>query len=317
MLSMIMVLVVGSHPDIETYLSDYFVTYRNEVGLVQDRATTPDIFSVAATGFGFDVLAIKVQKGEISRSVAIESINRSLDFMEEVTPKKNRGWFYHFINKEGSPQLNCEVSTIDTAIYFWGARQASRRLGDLSLRVKVESAISRVDVNWMSSNSSSGKRIPHGLNWKEDIPQFLPCEWDKNSEGILIYRLFKVPYEFVYDDFSLPLFVYYFPMCFLPQAEFQPFLKAAVDHQVSQFGCLGITSTDTAEGYCFYPKENLSPLALYAISPFDTRAARELERLRLSPKVHSSHRFSKWVSSDRIGIDEGAAVILRHPLPAE
>ena len=64
----------------------------------------------------------------------------------------------------------------------------------------------------------------------------------------------------------------------------------------------------------FYSKDRISPLALYAVSPFDSSAKEELDRLKLSPKVHSVNLRTGWKSADRIGIEEGAAFLLRHTL---
>lgn len=313
MLSVIISMALTADPGLETYLSEYFTTYRGTNGLIQDRSSRADIFSIAATGFGMDVWAIQSIKGEMPQEQALLWAHQAIDFMQNKNPRKNRGWLYHFVDSEGLPAINSEVSTIDTAIFFWGARRAALRLGDKQLEDKVNSILAKIDVGWVISNSPSGKLVCHGLRWKEDTPVFLPYEWSKNSEGILIYRLFGIPHEPIYDDFSLPLFVYYFPMCFLPHSEFQPYLKQAVGYQLTRYECVGMTATDTQNGYQFQPIGYISPLCLYAIHKLDTRAKKELVRHKLSPKIHSWHLLSKWESKDRIGIDEGVAVLLHNP----
>ena len=299
---------------IEDYLCSYFVVCRGKNGLVQDRATSSNIFSLAATGFGMDVWAIMAKEGKMPCSQALGWINQALDFAENKNPQRNRGWLYHFVDENGLPQLNSEVSTIDTAIFYWGAKQAAKRLEDKNLLVRVEKMISKIDVKWMIENSPSKKIICHGFRWQKDKVVFLPYEWGDNSEGVLIYRLFKISFKPVYTNFNLPLFVYYFPMCFLAKEEFLPSLKKAMDFQKISFGHSGITATDTEIGYQIYSQEYISPLSLYAISSFDSSAREELELRKLSPKVHSQNWKTGWKSEDRIGIDEGAAILLHHHL---
>ncbi len=315
MLALLFTVALCADPVPEAHFSEYFTTYRSDNGLVQDRASTPDVFSMAASGFGMDVLAIEAVKGEIPREQALAWIHQALDFVKKTNPPKNRGWLYHFVNHNGEPIPNTEVSTIDTAIFYWGAKQAASRLGDEGLQQKVADHISAIDKDWMIQNSPSGKLMSHGLFWHGDTSCFICCEWNKNSEGVLIYRLFDIPFEAVYDNYGLPLFVYYYPMCFLPQEEFKPALQKAIQYQKDTYGYTGITATDTSEGYKVLPLEYTSPMALYAVSAFDSVALEEWTQRSLSPTTHSHHNTTGWESRDRIGIDEGAVVLLRHPRP--
>ena len=314
MLYAIMSLALCVNPDTEDRLNEYFATYKGANGMVQDRASSPDIYSVAATGFGMDVWAIRSKKGDIKEGEALKWINCALDFEAEKNPQKNRGWLYHFVNSNGLPQLNSEVSTIDTAIFFWGAKQASRRLNNQQLQNKIDRAVAKIDTKWMIDNSPSHKFVCHGLRWDKDTAIFIPYEWSDNSEGVLIYRLFNIPFNPAYYNSNLPLFAYYFPMCFLPKDDFLPPLKKAILQQKDIFGYVGVTSQDTENGYQSYPKGYISPLSLYALSSFDPLASEELVGRKLSPEIHSLNLSDNWKSSDRIGIDEGAAILLRHPI---
>ena len=318
---LIISLVVSANPaganfdyGIEDYLSGYFETYRGKNNLIQDQSTSAKIFSISATGFGVDVWAIRVVEGKMKRSQTLARINLVLDFIEAKNPIKNRGWLYHFVDENGLPQSGSEVSTIDTAIFFWGARQAAKRLGDQELIKRVENDIAKIDSEWMIQNSPSKKLICHGLYWNKDKPIFIPYEWGNNSEGVLIYRLLGIPFKPVYDKVDLPLFVYYYPMCFLKEDEFLPSLKKAMAYQESSFGHAGITATNTEVGYQPYPREYISPLSLYAISAFDSSARDELKLRKLSPRVHSQNWKTGRQSAGRIGIDEGAAILLHHRL---
>ena len=277
----------------EDKFTDYFEQYRTETQLVLDRSSNNQICSIAATGFGFDVLAIRDKNAKEKIVKAIETITRA-------NPKQNRGWLFHFMTADGRPIAGSEVSTIDTAIFYAGALKASRRLKDKTLEQKVQRLIDNVDTKWMIENSPSHKRLCHGLRDNK----FIQCEWDEYNEGVIAYRLWEIPFEPTKTRFDLPLFAYYYPLCFINDPVYEHNLKQALLYQQRTYGYKGITSTDTETDYQFLPIGYVSPIALYSVGekiPFD-----------LSPTVHSYNIKTKWQSNDRIGIDEGAAILMKH-----
>jgi hypothetical protein len=161
----------------------------------------------------------------------------------------------------------------------------------------------------MVKNSPSGVRLCHGLHWHGEQPYFIHCEWDEYNEGILAYRLFGLEYKPVCTRLDLPLFVYYYPMCYLDKSELTGHLRAAYRYQKEQFGHAGITSCDTEYGYTFFNSEVVSPLAMLAIKGLVPEAGAEYERLGVGC-VHAYNVRTGWKSSDRVGIDEGAALLL-------
>lgn len=277
---------------------EYFVLYRSPSGLVQDRASNPYIFSMASTGFGMNASSIQYRLGFISRQQAICQINQTLDTINRITPSRNRGWLYHFVNEDGKPAYDAEVSTIDTALFYLNAKQAARRINDASLIARVEHMIVSIDLCWMIENSPSQVRVCHGLHWHENDPKFITCEWDEYNEGILVYYLFGMDFIPTNVRYDLPLFVYYYPLCFCPHLE--TYLHQAIAYQYQTYGYVGITATDTESGYQTYPVGYVSPIALYSIG-FDTC---------LPYTIHSYNRDTGWVCKDRIGIDEGVAMVL-------
>jgi hypothetical protein len=250
-----------------------------------------------------DVYAIAGQKHVISRQDAIKRIKRVLEFYDRVP--QNRGWLYHFHDADGKAIFTKEVSSVDTALFYHGARQATQRLQEATLIQRVENSIGKIDRQWMIDNSPSKKLFCHGLaNGK-----FLPYEWDDYNEGALVYSLFGmnfIPRKITYD---LPLFAYYFPLCYMQDKRAEEHLRNAIEYQKGRFGYYGVTSCDTREGYCFYPTEYISPIALYSVEPFYPDANNRY-RLPLAEAVHVS---SGWQSTDEIGIDVGAAIELRNP----
>jgi hypothetical protein len=263
---------------------DYFVKYQHPNGCVQDRASNTDVFSCAASGFGIAVYSLNKD---------VERINKVLDFYEDKTV---RGWLYHWHDCNGKPIFNREISTIDTALFYCGARYAAKRVP--SIKHRVDRMISRVDVNWMMRDDL----FRHGMI----DGNFIQCEWDENNEGVLLYRLFNKPFRPRKVRYDLPLFVYYFPVVYYRDQELVDQLRSAVAHQEKTYGYAGITSCDTENGYTFFDPRYVSPLALYGIEPF-------VKVKHSHPLVQSVNLKTGWCSNDRIGIEEGAAVLLREP----
>lgn len=280
----------------ENEMIDYFFKYQHSNGCVQDRSSK-QMYSCAAAGFAMDVYAIAFIKNIISVEDCNNRIRAVLKFYSK-TPPENRGWLFHFQYASGEPAFNREISTIDTAIFYQGARQASHRLKNHLLSEEVETLIKKIDQQWMIKN----ERFCHGrIN-----NQFIKHEWDDYNEGILIYNLFGRPYKPKKITYDLPLFVYYYPRCFIHNnPALVNHLKRAINYQKETFGYIGITSCDTREGYRTFPTDYISPLALYSIAPFYPNQTKY-------PIVGSIHLKSNWKSQDCIGIDEGAAILLHN-----
>ena len=233
--------------------------------------------------------------------MAAARIKHTLATIKNSTPASNRGWLFHFVDSRGQPIGNTEVSSIDTAIFYSGALQAAGRLKNKELIDYVQNEIQKIDIQWMIDNSPSKKRICHGFHYVHGRIKFISCEWDEYNEGIIAYHLFDIPYHPTKYNYSLPLFAYYYPLCFIHGKGLEKHLEKALQYQQTTFGKQGITSMDTQEGYQFYPTHYISPIALYICNV----------RSELPPIVHAYNTITKWQSTDRIGIEEGAA-ILRH-----
>lgn len=301
-------LLVGS-PDVQR-LVDYFSDFRSDTGLTQDRASDTQVYSTAASGFSMAVHARRAEAGQIARDQAVRMVGQTIDTLVKKNPAKNRGWLYHFTDKDGNPAKCQEVSTIDTAIFYASARQAGRLLKDDALNKKIDALIDQVDVRWMVQNSPSKARICHGLHWLNgtDTSVFIPHEWDDYNEGVIAYKLFGLPFTPRRVDYNLPLFVYYYPLVFDPNnQEIKNHLRKALDYQRENLGHQGTTSGDTAHGYAFFPADYFSPLALFACqSVFPDVKIPD----GLPPTLHMVNPKTRWTSHDRVGIDEGVAALL-------
>ena len=295
---------------------NYFLENRTERCWVLDRASNKDVISVAANGFGMASWAVAAEKGLITKEQAVSWVNTCLDRTVEAN-KGNYGWLYHWTDNEGVPVFNREVSSIDTALFYLGARQADARLGDRDLIDKVEGLIAHVDRRFMLTNNgqdTAKKFFSHGFIWKDGKPEFLKTNWEDYSEGVLIYRLFGVPYEPPSVSLDLPLFVYYYPLCFYREKGMVSLLGRAMDRQVERFGVCGFTACDGPKGYSIMEENVVSPIAVASCEPFFPEKSRAvLDKLAVDPITPAIHLKTKWVSTDRIGIDDGAYVLTHYP----
>jgi len=284
-----------------TQPNNYFLTYQHANGPIQDRSLNSNIYSSAASGFALDAYAILSEQDIITKEEAIRRIELILNFYAQQTPQTNRGWLYHFHNSDGKPLFDQEISTIETAIFYMSAKQAAQRLNNTQLTKKINAQIRTIDQQWMIDNSPSTKRFSHGVA----KGKFIQCEWDENNEGVLIYRLFNRPFTPTRIRYDLPLFAYYYPLCFIhDEPSLVDHLKKAIAHQLKTYGHTGITSCDTQEGYQFYPTDYYSPLSLTTIAKYHTDKNAGL--------THSVYIKGGWQSKDRIGIEEGALILLHN-----
>lgn len=303
MLSLLLSLFIT--PD-DQRLTSYFLKNKTGTGLVQDRESNKNLFSVSATGFGYYAWAVAADDGLICRDKAVKWVGDSIDFIQAKNPARNRGWLYHWIDKDGRPQMNREVSSIDTALYWLAARKAAARLGDEGLKKKVEAGIRRIDREWMRR----GRLYAHGCVWEGGEAKFLPCDWDDYNEGVLVYRLFGDDFTPRKTEYGLPLFVYYYPLCFYGDKVYKEHLDRAIDYQFKVYNAVGVTACDGPDGYCVNEPSVISPLAVWACAGHNPRAAEYLKKLPVKRTVPSYQRTSDWQARDRIGIDVGSTLLL-------
>lgn len=314
--------VIAVAPE-ERVLFDYFLDYRTPSGLVLDGTHDPDTVSVAATGFAMDCWAIAVHKGLLERDLAIQYIRQALDATIAAN-QGNRGWLYHFTDTQGRPKFDGEVSSIDSAIFYLGARQAAKRLHDPELIDEVERLIAAVDLGWMLENGYDpkyrGKRyFSHGFYWKETtdadgqsvrLPEFIAWDWKEYSEGVMLYRLFDIAYEPADIPSNLPLFTYFYPLCFFDDPAFVERLRNAAEFQRQQFGVIGKTACMGPSGYAIMEEHIVSPLAVWSCVPYVPAASEMLDSLQVPRYAPWYHVQNRQVGTGILGIDAGSCLIL-------
>jgi hypothetical protein len=176
---------------------DYYLTESNpQNGLIADRNEPGSLSSIAAVGMGLSVYIVAVERGILSRADAVDRTLALLRFLHSSHqgPEPNaigyKGFYYHFLDMQtGRRAVECELSTVDTAIMMAGILTAAAYFTannekEIELRKLADSLYRRVDWQWALNE---GTTISHG--WKPESG-FLPYRWDTGySEAIILYAL--------------------------------------------------------------------------------------------------------------------------------
>ena len=176
---------------------DYYRKVSNpQNGLIADRNEPGSPSSIAAVGMGLSVYIVAVERGILSRTDAVERTLALLRFLHSSHqgPEPNatgyKGFYYHFLDMQtGRRAIECELSTVDTAIMMAGILTAASYFTannekEIELRKLADILYRRVDWQWALNE---GTTISHG--WKPESA-FLPYSWDTGySEAIILYAL--------------------------------------------------------------------------------------------------------------------------------
>lgn len=279
---------------------------RLENGLMLDRRSDRDTVSCAATGFTAYALALMAERGAADREDVAEFVHRGFHTTLAATPDRNRGWLYHFTDADGRPKAWSEVSTIDSAIFYFGFLRAAETLKDGEFLAEVRAAIGQVDTAFVMREGY----FLHGLRWAGDEPHFIPHVWADNSEGVMLYRLFDLPFEPQVVRLDYPLFVYYYPLCFFNDEAYAGYLREAIHSQVQRYGYTGVTAGDSPHGYTADDPQLISPLALFALSGLFDEARATLAEYGVDHMVPTYHVGFRWTAPDRVTIDYASVYIL-------
>lgn len=167
----------------------YFQEHSDPVsGLALDRAPadgrpSKSPASIAATGFALSAWCIADRRGWLPRGEALQRVRKTLNFVATEVPQK-RGWLYHFIDaRDGHRVWNCEVSTIDTALFLQGALEAREYFDDPKVTQLVDELYGRIDWRWALNG---GTTLSHG--WRPEAG-FIPNRWDSYAEMLGLYLL--------------------------------------------------------------------------------------------------------------------------------
>jgi hypothetical protein len=176
---------------------DYYRKESNpQNGLIADRNEPGSPASIAAVGMGLSVYIVAVERGILSRTDAVDRTLALLRFLDsshqgpEPDATGYKGFYYHFLDMQtGRRAIECELSTVDTAIMMAGILTAASYFTannekEIELRKLADSLYRRVDWQWALNE---GATMSHG--WKPESG-FLPYRWDTGySEATILYAL--------------------------------------------------------------------------------------------------------------------------------
>ena len=154
-------------------------------GLVRDRARSdasksPGKASIAASGFALSAWAIATERGWTDRDKAVERVRLALRFLAAKAPRKH-GFFYHFMEMDtGARAWQCELSPIDTGLFFAGAIMAREYFSDPEITRLVDGLFNDVDWEWFLND---GQTLAMGWN---DEHGFSRYRWDHYSEDMML-----------------------------------------------------------------------------------------------------------------------------------
>ncbi len=154
--------------------------YNESFGLVRDRyPSAKNVSSIASTGFGLASLVIGVERGYIPFSHAQIRAEKTLKTL--TTLEQFKGLFRHFYHLKTATALNCEYSTIDTAILLCGAITASNFFGGEVAKICKE-LVQR--VQWSSFIDEN-----FIFNMAYDVERGFFSKWNGYAEQLMIYLL--------------------------------------------------------------------------------------------------------------------------------
>ena len=185
---------------VEKQSLQYFVNCTNSAnGLVLDRASnskSPDFkyapASIAAVGFGLAAITAGAERGWISKTAAEEQVKTTLKFFSEKMESEH-GFFYHFVDMEtGKRAGDCELSSIDTALFLAGALTAAQYFENPDIKDLAKKLYERADWKWMANGSvylSMGWTPEKQFHPDTNTKTFIPYEWSNYNESSILYIL--------------------------------------------------------------------------------------------------------------------------------
>lgn len=300
---------------LEAAALQYFLENTNpETGLTRDRARNVGrtenvgdypMASIAATGFGMAVLANAASRGLISSDDAHNLIARGLTFATQKL-ERYRGWFYHFVDWEtGERWGDCEISTIDTALFLAGALYAGQIFRGSEIETLANALYADVNfVDMMTDGGTKPDKRTVSMGWKPETG-YLPWQWDGYAEQTVLLFLglghprYPLPPESwkawsrsivtlptgeKFAGVGLPLFGHQYSQLFLDLRTFDDdgfnyFLNStravardrATCSEANQFetyrkGFWGLSASDSADGYQAFSPERYDGTVCLACS---------------------------------------------------
>ena len=153
-------------------------------GLTQDRMSSKNIASIAATGFALTTIPIGIEQGWITQDQAFTWTHKTLFTLLKQADHEH-GYFYHFLDIQTAKRASqSEVSSIDTALLMAGVLFAGQYFKDTAIEDMANQIYDRIEWNWMVDSTT--QQVYHA--WTPE-KGFSTEHWDTYSEQMILYIL--------------------------------------------------------------------------------------------------------------------------------
>ena len=175
---------------------NYFLHETNPAnGLVLDKTAADWPASIAAVGLALSCYPVGVERGLIARDGAIQITLTTLRFFArsaqgpEPDATGYHGFYYHFLDmRSGRRAMDCEVSTVDTALLLAGALTAAEYFTretaeEREIRELADALYRRVDWQWAQNGEAA---VAQG--WQPETG-FIGYRYQGYDEALILYLL--------------------------------------------------------------------------------------------------------------------------------
>lgn len=187
----------------------YFWEYADPVtGLIRERATEPEVASIASVGFGLTAICAAKERGWITHEEAYTRVLNTLNTFYDDPGDPNdlvvsgaHGLFYHFVNiHDGTPIWTDVdgVSTIDTALLMAGVLSVRQCFTETEIVTRATAIYQAADWRWFL-NDDPGTPNDRGkiyMCWTPEKGNVCPREsgsskwvWAGYNEALILYLL--------------------------------------------------------------------------------------------------------------------------------
>jgi hypothetical protein len=198
-------------------------------GHIKDTSNT-EYSSIAATGFGLASLAVIAQRAGTSahwNDISFQQAHdRARDILQDLlriqetqSTQEDKedygvaGFFYHFMNADGTRAIGSEVSTVDTAILIAGALTAGEYFGG-DIKILADSLYANVDWKFFLDDQA----FTYHMGWKpESSKGFTQSKdggfisdgtYDQPTDEVLLISLLALGSDVNDDDLRRAYFAY-------------------------------------------------------------------------------------------------------------
>ncbi|MBV9219092.1 MAG: hypothetical protein JO366_17535 [Methylobacteriaceae bacterium] len=175
---------------------EYFVQEANPAnGLIIDKTEAGWPASIAATGLALASYPVGIERGFLTRKLAVERTLATLRFFAnsphgpQPDATGHQGFYYHFLDMQtGRRAWNCELSTIDTTFLLAGALTAGAYFAgqtaeEREIRGLADALYRRCNWAWAQNGKAT---VTHG--WRPETG-FIDYRWEGYDEALLLYVL--------------------------------------------------------------------------------------------------------------------------------